>query len=137
MIKSEFDLAICLIIESAEPIEYISKIMGIHPSRSINKGESRFSFIRKADNNIWMFRKRYKQPARFSECLQQFFEEIPERKSSICEVKQLGTCTLRISIISVFGQIGFSLSERDIRLLNQLEIPLEISIFSFGNCDNS
>lgn len=137
VVKSEFDLGICLIIESAEPIEYISKIMGIPPSRSIKKGESRFVFTSKADNNIWMFRKRFKKPTGFSACLQQFFEEIPEFDSRISELMHWGTCALRISVVSVFGQIGLSLSPKDIGLLNQLEIPVEISVFSYGNCVNS
>lgn len=136
--ESTFDATVCLIFKTAYPIESISAIMEIEPTGTIRQGESRFAFIPKADKNVWTLRKRYIQQSDIGACLQDYFESIPGFKEKICEVNQYGICTLRLSIISLWGQIAFSLSSNDLQFLSQLGIPFEVSIFSYGQCvDNS
>lgn len=134
MMDSEFDLAICLIIKTDEKIESISKIMEIAPSGSIAKGESRFDFLPKANENIWALRKRYKQQSDIGASIREFLRGIPGFEKKIREANQHGKCTLRISIVSLWGQIAFSLPPDELHLLSELGIPFEVSIFSYGNC---
>lgn len=134
MMDTEFDLAICLIIKTDEKIESISKIMEIVPSGSIIKGQSRFDFLPKVNENIWVLRKRYKQQSDIGTSMRDFLGGIPEFEKKIQEVNKHGICTLRISIVSLWGQIAFSLSPDELHLLSKLGIPFEVSIFSYGNC---
>lgn len=134
MMESQFDLTVGLIIKTSEPLEFITEIMGVFPTKSLRKGEGYFSFSEEVDNNIWIMRECYKERADIGSCLQDYFEHIPDYFHRINQVKRYGVCTFRISIVSIYGQIGFSLSKKDLLLLNQLNIPCEVSIFSYGNC---
>lgn len=134
MMESQFDLSICLVVKTDKAVESISAIMGTAPTRMVKAGETQLSFIPKSDKNVWVLRKRYAQQTDVGVCLDTFLGSIPNVNEKIHEVNQYGVCTLRVSIISLMGQIGFSLSPYNMQLLNQLGIPLEVSIFSYGYC---
>ena len=59
--------------------------------------------------------------------------------SSILENKDKliknGSMRIRLSLISLYGQLNYTLAPEDIAFLNDLHIPLEISVFSYGGCD--
>lgn len=132
--KTEFDLAISFIVKTSEPIEVVSLDMGITPTGSLKKGEAQHSFQPKAENNTWWFRERYERQANIGISLQKFFANIPEFMPKVHKVMQYANCVLRISVVSVYGQIWFSLSPKDIQLLSQIDVPVEVSIFSYGDC---
>ena len=39
-----------------------------------------------------------------------------------------------LSVVSLYAQIGFTLSPSDLDLLNKLDVAVEMSVFSWGGC---
>ena len=132
--KNTFNLSVALIIKTSEPLELISQIMGVMPTGCLEKGESIHSFQPKADKNTWWLKESYGRKTDLGASLQNYFESIPRFIEKIDQIKQIATCALRISVVSIYGQIYFSLSPRDTELLSQIGIPFEVSIFSYGDC---
>ena len=126
----EFQTSIVIIIKSSEPIDVISEKMGISPTKVSQNQNAADSNA----NNLWAYKKRFIDGTNFSVCLQSFLEEIPFLSQKIAMIKQYGSCTLRVSIVSLFAQIGFSISNSDLQTLSSLDIPFEITLFSYGNC---
>lgn len=129
-----FDLMICFKIETNDEIDTITNILNINPTDYILKGVSRSVVLEPAEKNVWMYDKKYRNCNSIETLLQNFFEDISNLFNKIGELKAYGEISIRLSIISDFAQIGFTLSEKDIKYLNCLNIPVEISIFSWGGC---
>ena len=129
-----FDLMICFKIETNDEIDTITNILNINPTDYILKGVSRSVVLEPAEKNVWMYDKKYRNCNSIETLLQNFFEDIPNLFNKIGELRAYGEISIRLSIISDFAQIGFTLSEKDIKYLNCLNIPVEISIFSWGGC---
>lgn len=129
-----FDLLICLAIETDEKIESISAVLNTHPTDAIIKGEQRSKIIAAAEKNIWMYDEKHRECKEIGRKFVDFFDNIHQIFVKIEELKKLGRVSLRVSIISEFAQIGVCFSEKDLNLLNYLNIPLEISILSWGQC---
>lgn len=134
MVKNTFDLIILLKIETDENLDYISDILNLSPTDSIKKGERKLKFSDEAESNIWMYDKKFRDCENIGNKLCGFLESIPQLSQKIDDVKKIGTITMRISLISDLAQIGITLSEKDLALLSDLQIPLEISVFSWGGC---
>ncbi len=125
-----FQTSIAIIIRSSEPIDVISEKMGISPTK-VSQNQNA---VDSDANNLWAYKKRFKDGTNFSVCLQNFIEEIPFLSQKIAMLKQYSSCTLRVSIVSLFAQLGFTISNSDLQTLSSLDIPFEITLFSYGNC---
>lgn len=134
MTESEFDVAVNLIIRTEKSIDFITNIMGINPSDQPQNSRLGKNIAPNVRSSLWSLSTRYKRQTDIGECIHAYIEQIPECLAKLSEVKKYGTCTLRISIVSLLGQMGFSLSHDDLLLLTQLDIPFEVSIFSYGYC---
>ena len=132
--KTDFDVTIGLIIRTTEPVELISEIMGILPSKSFDKGDKQIDNLQCYCHNTWIHRMRYEQETDIEMCIQRYIDQIPAFASKIINVKKYGTCTFRISIVSLYAQMYFHLSSIVLQMLNNLDIPCEVSVFSYGNC---
>lgn len=134
MTEAIFDLAVGIIIKSQEPLDVISGIMGTHPSKYVKSEKSKRNISSETSENIWIFREWYKRIKTIDSCIQTFINQIPDFYNKVSLAKRYGQCTLRISIVSMLGQTGFSFSEQDMLMLAQLNIPIEFSFLSFGQC---
>ncbi|MGM9602720.1 MAG: hypothetical protein ACI3W5_14200 [Faecousia sp.] len=86
---------------------------------------------------VWTLSKRFQKCTDIDTNLSEFLECIPDYHKFVQRLKQYGECVVRISVVSTFGQFGFSIAPSDIGILNQLNIPLEITVFSYGECIDS
>lgn len=134
MMQEQFDVAIGLIITTTIKLELITQIMGIAPTKSVQKCDEKSVLSDKLNSNMWIFRERFKYQSDIDTCMYKFFKSIPNLKDKIYEANRYGSCVLRISLVSEYGQIGFSLSANNIQFLSELDIPVEVSIFSYGQC---
>ena len=133
MTSSSFRVSISLIIETLAPLEIISREMGVIPTNVFLKG-TEFAPSHYRDKNIWVFGNERKECTNIGESLQQFIASIPSFSQRVSSAQQYGDCTIRLSIVSLWGKIGFSLSQNDLQELNMIGIPVDFSILSFGDC---
>lgn len=134
MIDTTFDLSICLKIETEENIDFITDVLNLRPTDSIKKGERKSRVLDEAESNIWMYDVKYGACKNTEGMLCGFLEGIPRLFQKIKDLKKIGTATIRISIVSDFAQIGVGFAENDLLLLSRLQIPIEISVISWGQC---
>ena len=134
MIESGFNLCISLRIVTDEELELVSRILNTEPTDTAKKGERKFKTSPVTKSNIWMYAKKYERCKEIGDRIIDFVKSIPEFHEKMETLKEIGNISFGISVVSVFGQIGFSLSEKDIEVLNLLKIPFDISIFSWGQC---
>ncbi len=121
---TRLDIRLGIIIDTPESAEVISSIMGVPQTK----------LFRTEVGNKWVYNKLYKNQKDIDQCIQEYFASIPDVVEKIKRVQQYGSCVLRVSVVSLLGQFGFCMSKSDLQLLSQLDIPMEISIFSFGCC---
>lgn len=136
MTNATYDLTISLLFKSANEIEHISSIMEVSPTSYINKEHSKHRFI-ECNTNVWVYAKKYKDyDGSIAIHIEDFFSYIPDYLSKIASARKYAECTLRISIVTDWAQSGFSLEPKELDTIRSLNIPLEVSIFSWGNCMN-
>lgn len=123
---AEFNLTIALIIRTEAPIELITNIIGYSPSKCVCDHST--------SENLWIRYERYKNIVDIEDYLSCFFVSMPNIDRQILAAKAYGSITLRLSLVSEYGQFGFVLSPTDLALLQRIDVPLEVSIFSLGNC---
>lgn len=136
MIVAKFNATIGLIIKSSKHTKIISNIVGFPPAKELAENTIDPCVSPKGNTKIWIIKKRYEDRTDIETCLQDFLNDIPNYQLCVQQIKQYGTCAIRISIVTSFGQFGFSLSPTDFHILAELGIPLEISVFSLGECIN-
>ena len=134
MIEAQFNVTIGLIIRTKLQLDLITKIMEICPSKVIQNSNEYSTISEKECHSIWVFRERFTCQNDVDSCFEIFYKHIPNIKEKVREANRYGTSILRISLVSEYGQIGFSLSPNNIQLLNEMGMPVEISIFSYGMC---
>lgn len=133
MSQAEFDISLSLIIRTKESFECISNIMGFEPTKKIGLQPKTIESI-DVDENIWVYKERYENCIDIGLVIQKFTNGIKDFANKVFFIKEYGTCVIRLSIVSIYGQFGFSLSEKDLFLLSNLQIPLEMTFFSYGSC---
>ena len=132
--NSEFNATVGLIVYTTEPLSLITDIFATKPTKTVSNVDNPCDDQGEKQYNAWVLKAHHKQVHSIERCIYDFLGQIPDYSDKINKVKQYGNCVFRISIFSVYGQIGFSFSPQELLVLSQLNIPLEISILSFGNC---
>lgn len=134
MNNSKFTLMLSLRFESEDAIDFITDILGVLPTSYQTKGGTKFKFIQ-LGKNIWLFSKKYSNwDGSVSICVEDFLSNIPDYLQRIKIAQKYAKCFLRISVVSDWAQAGFFIEPKEIGRIYDLDIPVEISIFSWGNC---
>ncbi len=137
MKNSEFDLRIILRFEtmkSLSEIEQITSILNIQPSKIIKKGEilSKKPYL-KSKSFVWELQtERIRDCSDIDNHIEDFFSKYPSIIENLEYLNNHTKIRFRISIVSVFAQVGFSLNTKSIELLRKLKVPCEISLLSWG-----
>ena len=124
MSVARLDIHLGIIVDTPESTEFITSIMGV-PQTQLFRTET---------GNKWVYKKIFKNQKDIDKCIQEYFASIPGIIEKIKRVQRYGSCVFRVSVVSLLGQFGFSMSKTDLQLLSQLDIPMEISVFSLGYC---
>ena len=130
--QNTFNITISLIIHTNEPFERVSQIMGVSQSKDLRRRGTDGKLI--SAPKAWVYRMRFKQQTDIEPCIRKFVSHFSEFSTRISEVKKIGDCTIRMSIVTLYAQIGVSLSPQNLQALGALNIPFEITLFSYGNC---
>ena len=64
-----------------------------------------------------------------------FFKKYPSILEKKNLLSQMGKMRIRLSIISLYGQFLYHLTPQETEVLSVLNIPVEISVFSYGRCE--
>ncbi len=128
---ADFDLAIRLIIHTQVPLDMVTELMGIIPDKSRAVSQTGDD---SATDNLWVIKKAFKNQTDVGPGLQTFLSTVPDLTKRLKKVQPYGECALRISLITEWGMFGFGLSQEDLRILYELGIPFEVSVFSYGFC---
>ena len=128
MTTSTFDTRITLKIETLNELSEISNIIGLSPTTTIPAGESQHRILPKAACNIWMLSLKFNSCTNTEGLISKFFSTIPNCLTCIESIKEIGTCVIRLSIVTDNAQLGFNISAEDIQLLSQLNIALVCSV---------
>lgn len=137
MTNSTFDLALSLKFESENTLDWLSDFLGIYPTTYIPKGTSQFDFI-KYDKNIWILTKKYSNYNGNDPIgIDSFLDSISNLLPKIEDIKQHINCSFRVSVVSEWAQICYTIKPDSLAILNRLSIPLEISVLSWGHCIDS
>ena len=134
MRTSQFNLTIALLVYTTKTVADISTVMEIDPTEARTASIGYSGFNNESSCNLWILHKRYHKVTDIDTFIQRFFDQVPNFTDKIQLINQYCKCVLRLSIVSIYGQLGFSLSQEDIMLLRQVDIPVEISFLSYGNC---
>lgn len=134
MTTTMYDLSICLKIETEESIDSVTEILGQIPTCSIKKGERLSRVLEPAESNIWMYDVKYRDCKDNVGLMSNFLGGIKNIFQRIESIKAIGNVTIRVSVVSDFAQLGIGFSEEELLLLSSLQIPLEISVLSWGMC---
>lgn len=132
--KNDFNVMIGLIVHTDDSIERVSEIMGTTPSNDLREGNGMAYEALVSGKKTWIYRMRFNRQTDTEPCIRQFVSQFPEFSTRVSEVKKIGDCTIRMSIVSLYAQVGFSLSAQELQTLSTLNIPFEITLLSFGNC---
>ena len=135
MTDTIFDLHISLIIATPKEIEEITDFLGVEPTDFTRKGQTRSKVIPKASENHWFFTKKHRNLKEIGCTISDFFNEFSDLPKKVSALGGDTKASIRLSVISDYAQIGFCLSPQDLELLNKTNIPFEISILSWGECE--
>lgn len=128
----------CLII-SGNNINYdeIRDKIGVEPSRTVRKGEIKSRVIGASQCDIWIFEKKFKNSDEVANKLDELLLEIEPCEGYVKTLVNAYNVVIRFYIQSDFAQIGVSLPPELIQKLANLNIKMEISVFSWGGVEDS
>ena len=134
MTDNPYNVTVGLLIKTEQEPRIISEIMELHPSKIIRNNKVSHILNEQDCPMLWIHREHYTEQNDVDDCVEHFFGRIPNIKKKISAINAIGIVKLRISIVSEYGQFGFGFSPNIIKLLSDLDISLDVSIFSYGMC---
>lgn len=132
MTENTFDLIVYFKIETNKSKEIVTNILNLSPTPFSFKGGT--NVIGEIKDNIWIVREKFENCKEVGTGIKQFFEKRPTIVKKIKELKRYGQCSVILSVVSLYAQIGFVLSDKDLNLFNELGVNVEVSVFSWGGC---
>ena len=134
MTDNPYNVTVGLLIKTEQEPPLISEIMELSPSKII-RNDKVTRIVNEQDWPVlWVYREHYREQNDVDNCVEHFFGRIPNIKKKISAINQIGIVKLRVSLVSYYGQFGFGFSPNIIQLLSDLDISLDVSIFSYGMC---
>lgn len=134
---ADFSATFVLILRTADNPKCIPELNDGNIMSILKRNNMETRIFANGPSYIWTLSKRFENCTDIDTTLSKFLACVPDYYRFVQRLKQYGACVIRLSVVSAFGQFGFGFSPNDIGILNQLSIPLEITVFSFGDCIGS
>lgn len=131
-----FRITVCLIVHTSKSADDISQMVGFFHSTQLKDGKQQYKRSNVLNENLWTLSKKYSGTTSGGRYVCDFFETYPNLADRISAIKHTENCALRLSVVSEAAQVGFALSPADLQILNKLGIPFEVSVFSYGFCED-
>lgn len=111
----------------------LKKFIKLKPTRFINKGD--LLLLNKiADCDRWIYEKKFSEND-MEQVIDTFFERLCSNNLSVKDFIKTVNVNLKIGIVSEYGQIGFSLTNNQISVIQSLGLHIDFDIISFGMVD--
>ncbi len=137
MVNCLYDVSISLKIVTDKSIESVSDSIGFMPTEVFRKGSKPF---RNADytspHNVWLLTERYPEQSDIRYAVGRFFQKFGDCAAKANRMQEAEP-SIRISLVSDFAQMGFTLTDAELDFLKRSCLPIEFSVFSFGMEDDS
>lgn len=112
----------------------IEELLGIHASKIVEKGK-KIVANQIAPTSIWTYTKRVSEETLFEDGLRNFLYEINDKKEKIVELSLQYNVEINCYLRSEYGQFGYSLNKDILTILNELKLPINFHILSFGKVE--
>ena len=137
MVKCLYDISVSLKIVTDKSIEYVSDCIGVMPTEVFRKGSKPY---RNADytspHNVWLLTEKYLDQSDIQYAVSCFFQKYGDYAAKVNSIQGVES-SIRISFVSDYAQMGFTLTDAELDFLKQTCLPIEFSVFSFGMADDS
>ena len=137
MVNCLYDVSISLKTVTDKSIESVSDSIGFMPTEVFRKGSKPF---RNADytspHNVWLLTERYPEQSDIRYAVGRFFQKFGDCAAKANRMQE-AEAAIRISLVSDFAQMGFTLTDAELDFLKRSCLPIEFSVFSFGMADDS
>ena len=110
---------------------YIEKTLELKATRVIEKGQE-ITLGRCAPSSIWSYSKSINEEMPFETVVKEFLKELSIQKSVLQEVSLRYETKIKCYIRSESGQLGYEIDKEAVKLLNDIGLPIEFHILSFG-----
>lgn len=129
-------IAYSLIIKSDKyDLEKIKEQLNLENPKIIKKGNIVSRFIGKSKMNVYTYKCSYDTDEGFKYLLS-FLDDLIEQKNLLTKYSQQFEVVIRLYAQSSQAQMYFEVSPEVIEKLNELHLPIELSILSWGEVFN-
>ena len=123
-------------IDSEKDLSDITSILNVEPSVQCNAESLVFRTLGlQAQRSSWTLKEQLVNNGVKQMTIDDFFKKYPSILEKKNLLSQMGKMRIRLSIISLYGQFLYHLTPQETEVLSVLNIPVEISVFSYGRCE--
>lgn len=123
-------------IDSEKDLSDITSILNVEPSVQCNAESLVFQTLGlQAQRRSWTLKEQLVNNGVKQMTIDDFFKKYPSILEKKNLLSQMGKMRIRLSIISLYGQFLYHLTPQETEVLSVLNIPVEISVFSYGRCE--
>lgn len=123
-------------IDSEKDLSDITSILNVEPSVQCNAESHVFRTLGlQAQRRSWTLKEQLVNNGVKQMTIDDFFKKYPSILEKKNLLSQMGKMRIRLSIISLYGQFLYHLTPQETEVLSVLNIPVEISVFSYGRCE--
>ena len=123
-------------IDSEKDLSDITSILNVEPSVQCNAESLVFRTLGlQAQRRSWTLKEQLVNNGVKQMTIDDFFKKYPSILEKKNLLSQMGKMRIRLSIISLYGQFLYHLTPQETEVLSVLNIPVEISVFSYGKCE--
>lgn len=128
-----------LIIRGKHDLDFdeIEKNLGLEATSKKRKGTIISKVMGPIPNDIWIFEIEYNENSEPKEVFGSLITRLKPTKDYLAQLSTLHDVCLRFYIQSDFAQIFFRLSPQILNDLAELNLPLEVSILSWGGVEDN
>ena len=122
-----------MVVGANLPLDEITKILGIEPTRVIRQGDvlNRLPQVI-AGEDEWLYIRELESPQGRDEIMKGILEQIRRCRDGLEKVKQCGEIRLRLRVQSDYAQMAYCLMPETLQDLASIGLPLDITSISWG-----
>lgn len=123
---------ISLIVRGNLDFDTICNTLTLNPNIIIKKGEVISKVVGESEEDVYIYSKKYNSVITIDDNINDFLTEIIIKKDELHNLSKQNNISLRIYLQSSQSQISFSIKTELLQKINELRVPIEFSIISWG-----
>ena len=121
MNEQTYDLTVVFIVRNCNSTDFLNSCLG---------GD--FEISKKQDSTTYILKQKYVKCDNVGSAVESFCYKNHITPLSVKKLQSAGVCALRLFLQSDFAQIGFGFSPSTMAWMATLNVPIEVSILSWG-----